>query len=92
MIDKSTLKLFLTTGVTLTVSADEVVTDVYGQIMDLFALYDFVNDAIRQKENIKFMAEIEHKYKEDEEIKTQTIKHYYNIPCEKVSWFMIEEV
>lgn len=93
MIKKSTLKLFLTSGVTLTVGEDEVVTDVFGQQMDLFTLCDFIDNTIKDKVNLKFMAEIDHNYKDDDgEIKSQKIKHYYNIPFEKVSWFMIEEV
>lgn len=92
-IEKTTLKLFLTSGVTLTVGSDEEVMNMKNESLDLFSLSNLIDEVLKEKSKLEFVAVIKHKYKnekgkEDE----QEIKHYYNIPSDRISWYMIEEV
>lgn len=93
-ITKTTLKIFLTSGVTLTVGDDEKLdilnTDVAPNIYGLSAEID---NCITEKRPLIFNAVIKHPYKDEKgKDKNQDIKHFYHIPHERISWFMIEEV
>lgn len=91
-VEKTSLKLFLTNGVTLTVNDDEEIK-VGESKVDLDWLIDFIGNCIDEKETIVFNVKINHKYKDDNNKEySQEIKHYYNIPYEKISWYMLEEV
>ena len=92
-VKKSTLKLFLTSGVTLTVGEDEKITDVNGVELNLYALCDLINKVLTDKATLKFNAVLKHPYKDEKgKDKNQEVKHFYNIPSDRISWFMIEEV
>ncbi len=92
-LEKTSLKIFLTSGVTLTVSEDEKVMDMDEKEMDLFALSELIEDALENKSTLEFVAVINHPYVDEEDKEqNQEVKHYYNIPSERISWFMIEEV
>lgn len=89
MIKETTLKIFLTSGITLTVSEKEKIHINGKDDLTLHELIEVIKYAISNKMMLEFMVEIDHKY---DEKKKQKVKHYYNIPYDKISWFMIEEV
>lgn len=92
-IEKATLKLFLTSGITVTVGSDEQVMDMEQKELDLYTLGGLIKSAIANKTNLEFVAKINHKYKDEKgKEKDQEVKHYYNVPSDRISWFMIEEV
>ena len=91
MIKESALKIFLSNGITLTVKENEKIKFA-GDDADytMFDVYNTLAKAINNKNNVEFMAIIDHEYKEEEETKHQEICHKYFIPFEKITWFMIE--
>lgn len=92
-VEKATLKLFLTSGITVTVGNDEKVMDMEHNELDLYTLGSLIKQAIENKKNLEFVAEIKHPYKDEKgKMLEQEIKHYYNVPSDRISWFMIEEV
>lgn len=92
-IENSSLKIFLTSGVTITVNDDEEIKNIDGAEMDLGNLATLINDALEDKEALEFCAKIKHPYKNEEgKEEVQKVKHYYYIPYEKISWYIIEEV
>lgn len=92
-IEKTTLKIFLTSGVTLTVGSDEKLFDTEEMQMDLVSLSTLIDEALDKKSRLEFTAIIKHPYKDEKgKEKNQEVKHYYNIPSERISWYMIEEV
>lgn len=83
-IEETTFKLFLTSGITLTIkNSDEIVDG------DFDKLLKYINNQIEAKEKIEFQVILKNKYDED---KIQEVKHSYHIPYERISWYMIEEV
>lgn len=95
MIENTTLKIFLTSGVTLTVSnREKIIIDKISATLD--DLYDYIDTRLQEKHApIEFQVEIDHTYMSEEKTPKklhQEVKHYYNIPYDKVSWFLIEEV
>lgn len=92
-VENSSLKIFLTNGVTLTVKDDEEIKNIDNMEMDLVELSTLIENALEDKEPLEFWAKIKHPYKNEkgkEEI--QEVEHYYYVPYEKISWYMIEEV
>lgn len=93
MIKKSTLKIFLTSGVTLTVGEDEEIKDMFDVEMDLFMLSTLIDEVLKKKSTLEFVAKIKHPYKDEKgKEKNQDVKHYYHIPSDRISWYIIEEV
>lgn len=94
MIKETSLKIFLTSGVTLTVKENETIQ--YAELEEKPSLHELgvkINDSIKNKENVVFNVIIPHKYTNEKgKEKTQEVKHYYNIPYDRISWFMLEEV
>ena len=77
-VEKTSLKLFLTNGVTLTVNDDEEIK-VRENKVDLDWLIDFIGNCIDKKQTIEFNVKINHKYNDDKNKEhIQEIKHYYN--------------
>lgn len=91
MVKKTTLKLFLTSGITLTVGEDEKIT-VNHEECDLSYLAEYIRECVLVKHMLEFTAVIDHTYVDGEETKVQKVTHHYCIPVDKISWFMIEEV
>lgn len=92
MVKKTTLKLFLTSGITLTVGSDEEIYINGDGTYGLHDLADLVKICVETKAMLEFTAELKHEYDELGEIKTQKVTHHYSIPSDRISWFMIEEV
>ena len=91
-VEETSLKLFLTNGVTLTVKESEKITK-HGEPVDIIWLMDYIEDCLAEKKPVVFNVTINHKYlDEKEKEKSQEVKHRYIIPCEKISWYMLEEV
>lgn len=91
MVKESTLKIFLSNGITLTVKENETIL-IRGQEESFAELYDLIASAISNKNNVEFAVEIDHEYEdENKKKKHQKINHSYFIPSEKITWFMIEE-
>lgn len=93
-VGKTTLKLFLTSGVTLTVGEDEKLELLNQDVAQtIYGLSVEIDDCIAQKRPLIFNAVLEHPYKDEKgKDKKQKVKHFYHIPCDRISWFMIEEV
>lgn len=93
MIKNSSLKIFLSNGITLTVNANEKITfdGIGGRTFE--ELEKYIAECIATNTIVNFMAEIDHTYKDEKnKEKHQNIIHKYFIPSEKITWFMIEEV
>lgn len=91
-IEKNTLKIFLTSGITVTVGDDEHIL-VDDATLGLVSLGAEIENCIKTKSDLVFDAVIKHKYKDEKgKEKEQEIKHHYCIPSERISWYMIEEV
>lgn len=80
------LKLFLTSGVTLTVNGDEDIF-IHDSEADVYELYEHVSQLMSEdfNEPVEFTVHLEDK--EDNKY-----VHHYNVPVNRISWFMIEEV
>ena len=96
MVKETSLKIFLTSGITLTVKESEELKDTSGNNIDLCVLSNMIDDCLKHKETLNFIAIIKHEYevgcKGEESIEEQYITHYYHVPYERISWYMIEEV
>lgn len=93
-VENTTLKIFLTSGVTLTVGADEKLELLNQDVtQNIYGLSAEIDACIADKRPLIFNAVIKHPYKDEKgKDKNQEIKHFYHIPHERISWFMIEEV
>lgn len=91
MVEKTTLKMFLTSGITLTVKEDEVIL-VNEEEYSLEDLGNEIARCVENKENLEFDCKIKHEYQDGEEVKEQEVLHHYYVPCDKISWYMIESI
>ena len=87
-IEQTSLKLFLTNGVTLTVKDDEKIMLANKEIT-LADLGELIESCMEDKEVLIFNVTMKHKYDDE---KFQEISHHYVIPSERISWYMIEEI
>ena len=82
---EKTIKLFLTSGVTLTVREQDELY-VYGNAnATIHDLYDYIKTQMNCNEQVEFQA-----FMKDKDGKLFT--HTYYLPHDRISWFMIEEV
>ena len=79
----------MSNGVTLTVGDDEdiCISGESGKSLD--ELYTYLTNEMTSSNNIEFDVIINHVLDEDV---VQKVRHKYFIPCEKVTWFMVEKV
>lgn len=94
MVEKSSFKIFLTSGITLTINDGDKIDLQRDDLENNFeGLIDWIEYCINHKVCIDFKVDLTHIYKnEKDKEKTQKIKHHYKIPYDKISWYMIEEV
>ena len=87
MIKNTSLKIFLSNVLTLTIKDGEKVMykDKEVSLKDVLVI---ISECIIKKEEIIFEVELKNEYDK----KTQKVKHYYHIPSDRISWYMIEEV
>ncbi len=83
-IKDSTLKIFLTSGVTLTKKFEDKIFDRNNKEIKIEDLVVEIERCINKEDTLVFIAEMKHE--------EQTVKHYYHIPHDRISWFMLEEV
>ena len=92
-VEQSSFKIFLTSGITLTVKSDELIQTIDGsEQLDLFSLNKLVEECIKNKKDIRFSIKMINTYDTEDGKEEQNIYHYYHIPYDRISWFMIEEV
>lgn len=82
------LKIFLTSGITLTINREDKV-EIDGKIKTLEELFQDIELNYATKRNLKFNVEME---MIDDNKKKKTIYHRYFVPYERISWYIIEEV
>lgn len=82
MVKESCCKIFLTSGITLTVSEkSDIIID---NFVDIHLLMEHIKNCMEKKQIIEFKVVI----KED----LQVVRHKYAIPYDRISWYMIEEI
>lgn len=92
-IENSSVKLFLTSGITLTATDKEtiMIPNDYGYYYecDLDDFYEYLEFKLNSNLSVKFNMNIENELKDGE---VQVVNHSYNIPYDRISWIMREQV
>lgn len=92
-IENSSVKLFLTSGITLTATDKDTITMPndygYDYECDLDEFYEHLEMKLDNKMSVKFDMSIDNELKDGE---VQVITHSYNIPYDRISWVMREQV
>lgn len=74
------LKIFLTSGLTITVKSDEKIV-AKDQVTNILGICDLIE---KEKSLVKFSSVLKDK-------EGKKIVHHYFIPKERISWYLIEE-